>query len=38
MYTYICIKCSQFLKINAGNSLSEELLRIQTTTTTSAKT
>ena len=22
MYTYICLKCTQFLKINAGNSLS----------------
>ena len=21
MYTYICLKCTQFLKINAGNSL-----------------
>ena len=23
IYTYICLKCRQFLKINAGNSLSE---------------
>ena len=23
MYTYICLKCTQFQKINAGNSLSE---------------
>ena len=26
MYTYICLKCTQFLKINAGNSLSAHLL------------
>ena len=25
MYTYICLKCTQFLKINAGNSLSVAL-------------
>ena len=24
MYTYICLKCTQFLKINAGDSLSED--------------
>ena len=23
IYMYICLKCTQFLKINAGNSLSE---------------
>ena len=23
IYTYICLKCTQFLKINAGNSLSD---------------
>ena len=23
IYTYICLKCAQFLKINAGNSLSD---------------
>ena len=25
MYRYICLKCTQFLKINAGNSLSVHL-------------
>ena len=26
IYTYICLKCSQFMKINAGNSLSVLIL------------
>ena len=28
MYTYICLKCTQFLKINAGYSLSAYLSRL----------
>ena len=28
IYTYICLKCTQFLKINAGNSLSVHIYTV----------